>query len=269
MPKIVIFDSGVGGLTIYQEIKRQLPTANYIFVSDNAAFPYGTKSEQDLISRVTKVIDDVVQKYGPDLLVIACNTASTIVLPLLRNKLSIPVVGVVPAIKPAAEKTKSKIIGLLATPATINRVYTEQLINEFAADCNVVRVGSSRLVEIAEQSLYGNNVEQSVIAAELTPFFIHDDLDSLVLACTHFPLLNKEIMSVFGSKKHSIQLIDSAFGVTKRVVHLLSSVKDNEANSHQQQLLSSVAVFTQKLTSHSIFAQKLSNIGLSKIETLM
>ena len=271
IPKIVIFDSGVGGLTIYQSIKQQLPNATYIFVSDNAAFPYGTKSDDDLITRVTTVINNVVDRYNPDLIVIACNTASTIVLPILRNKLEISVIGVVPAIKPAAELTKSKTIGLLATPATINRAYTNELIDEFAADCTVIRVGSSRLVEIAEGHLYGDRLNVSNIETELQPLLLHKKLDTLILACTHFPLLNKEIEYIFKSKNHHAELIDSALGVTNRVMHVLSQIfdkKNNFSKTEQSNSGSSFAVFTLDLAPTSAFTAKLKQLGFSTIETL-
>ena len=124
MSLIAVFDSGVGGLSIYQEIVKQCPDHNYVFISDNLAFPYGTKNEDDLIGRVLTVIDQVDKQYHPDLLVVACNTASTLALPALRQQFKFPIVGVVPAIKPAAKITKSKVIGLLATPGTIARSYT-------------------------------------------------------------------------------------------------------------------------------------------------
>ena len=155
MSRIVIFDSGVGGLSIYQEVVKKCPNHDYVFVSDNLAFPYGTKPEAELIERVVSVVKVVEEQYKPDLLVVACNTASTIALPSLRSRFNFPIVGVVPAIKPAAKLTKSKVIGLLATPGTIARSYTQSLIDDFAQDCTVVKVGSSKLVGMAEQKICG------------------------------------------------------------------------------------------------------------------
>ncbi|MCL4164090.1 UNVERIFIED_CONTAM: hypothetical protein GTU68_047005 [Idotea baltica] len=191
MSGIAIIDSGVGGLSIYQEIKKQLPDRQYIFVSDNQAFPYGTKPEKELKKRVFEIVERVIAQFQPELIVIACNTASTVVLPPLRERFELPIVGVVPAIKPAAQLTKTNVIGLLATPATIARVYTDQLIKDFAPNCDVIKVGSSRLVEIAEDKLNDRPVDIDQIKAEIQPLIDSNKMDTLVLACTHFPLLNK------------------------------------------------------------------------------
>jgi len=220
MSLIVVFDSGVGGLSVYQEIVKKCPNHDYVFVSDNQAFPYGTKAESALIERVLTVIHTVEQQYQPDLLVVACNTASTVVLPSLRNCFKFPIVGVVPAIKPAAIKSKTKTIGLLATPGTIARSYTQSLINEFASGCSVIKVGSSKLVEMAERKLYGHCVNTDEIREQLIPFFNTPKLDILVLACTHFPLLNKEIECFFQLNNHPIELIDSGLAIANRVAEL-------------------------------------------------
>ena len=204
MSRIVIFDSGVGGLSIYQEVVKKCPNHYYIFVSDNLAFPYGIKPEVELIERVLSVVKAVEVQYKPDLLIVACNTASTVALPSLRSQFNFPIVGVVPAIKPAAKLSKSKVIGLLATPGTITRSYTQSLIDDFAQDCTVVKVGSSKLVEMAEQKMCGNTPPINEIEQELIPFFNYKNLDCLVLACTHFPLLNKEISLVFKERNYSV-----------------------------------------------------------------
>ena len=142
MASIVIYDSGVGGLSIFQEIIERSPGHHFVFVSDNQAFPYGTKTEAELKHRVLAVSSEIAKRYKPDILVVACNTASTVVLPLLREKFEFHVVGVVPAIKPAAQITATKVIGVLATPATVERDYTKKLMKDFADDCNVVAIGS-------------------------------------------------------------------------------------------------------------------------------
>ena len=149
-PRILVFDSGVGGLSIVHEIQKKLPFAPLVYASDNAFFPYGTKGEAELIARVDKVLRKIIAAHPIDIIVIACNTASTLTLPHLRNSFTQPVVGVVPAIKPAAAQSKSQVIGLLATPATVARPYTQALIREHAPNAKVISVGSSELVQLAE-----------------------------------------------------------------------------------------------------------------------
>ena len=261
MSKIAIIDSGVGGLSIYQAIKKELPEQDYLFVSDNQAFPYGTKPAEQLKTRVFEIVERVIQQFNPDLLVIACNTASTVVLPLLREHFSLPIVGVVPAIKPAAKQSKTKKIGLLATPATINRSYTDELIQEFASDCEVIRVGSSRLVEIAEDKLAGRAVNTEQITEILEPFIEAEELDSIVLACTHFPLLNKEIESILEVNSHSIKLVDSGQGIANRVVQLCDSLSKSESDAGHN---SSLAVFTDLDALGEPFIEQIHKLGFKE-----
>lgn len=216
MKRVLIFDSGVGGLSVYQEIYTQLPSFQYIYAFDDAAFPYGELPEAVLIERTRHIVSLLVQRHGIDLVVIACNTASTIVLPSLREQLAIPVVGVVPAIKPAAMISKRKAIGLLATPATVKRDYTNKLVTQFASDCEVYRIGSTRLVEMAEDKLRGKAVSITELAEILHPW--QNKVDSIVLGCTHFPLIKQEITKAFGSPVH---IIDSGTAIANRVKALL------------------------------------------------
>jgi len=259
MSTIVIFDSGVGGLSIYQEIIKKCPDHRYVFVSDNQAFPYGTKTEDELIARVTKVVAQINQEYSPDILVVACNTASTVVLPTLREQYDFPIVGVVPAIKPAASLTQNKTIGLLATPGTIKRSYTQQLIDDFAPDCTVVKVGSSELVQIAEDKLCGKPVDINRIKHIMQPFLDNDKLDVLVLACTHFPLLNNELKLVFKLKNRSINMKDSGQAIANRVDSLLSK---SETSNY-----SATAAFTQKNNSNML-SESLTKMGFTEIVAL-
>lgn len=262
MTRIAIFDSGVGGLSIYQEIKKQLPNSQYIFVSDNAAFPYGTKPEEELKQRVIEVVAKVHKQFSPNLLVIACNTASTVVLPELRDQFSFPIVGVVPAIKPAAALTKTNVIGLLATPATIKRDYTLQLIADFAPKCEVVKVGSSALVQIAEDKLRGKGIDYDLLKYEVQPFLENKSLDVLVLACTHFPLINKEIFGTF-EPGSDIKLLDSGRGIANRVVQLLSEAKTDFFQEEK-----SLVIFTEMNSITSNFVEKLAQLGLGKVNSL-
>lgn len=215
---VLVFDSGVGGLSVYEEIRRALPGLHYLYVFDNARFPYGELPESELVARCCQVIGAAIARHRVDLVVIACNTASTHVLPSLRAQLSIPVVGVVPAIKPAAALTRTGCIGLLATPGTVSRPYTHRLIREFAADKQVLLCGTTELVIQAERKLAGSPVEQALIDELLCPWRSGPQRpDTLVLGCTHFPLLKREIdLALPGCL-----LVDSGAAVARRVGHLL------------------------------------------------
>lgn len=216
---VLVFDSGVGGLTVYDEIRQLLPGLRYLYVFDNARFPYGELPADELVSRCVAVIHSVVTQHPVDLVVIACNTASTQVLPALRAMLSIPVVGVVPAIKPAAQISRNGCIGLLATPATISRPYIDRLIENHAAHVKVLRCGSTELVHQAERKLAGLPVEQEKIEAVLHHWRSGKEVpDTLVLGCTHFPLLKAEIAKVLPE----VKLIDSGRAIARRVHELLS-----------------------------------------------
>ena len=218
---IVIFDSGVGGLSIYQEIKQTMPGLNVVYCSDTHAFPYGPKPEEEVIERTSYCLGELAKQYNPLLAVIACNTASTISLPRVRQELNFPVVGVVPAIKTASERSSNRCIGLLATPGTIERDYTDQLIADFADDCEVIRVGSSELVQLAEQHLRGEEVASEHLQNIVAPFFQNDQYpDTIVLGCTHFPLLKSELDKVVPKP---VQWVDSGAAIARRVSYLLKS----------------------------------------------
>lgn len=220
MGAILIFDSGLGGLTIYQHVRQALPNHRYRYLADSARFPYGELSPQALIDGCVALIQQQIEAEPVDLVVIACNSASTLVLEPLRAAIHCPVVGVVPAIKPAAAMSYSKVIGLLATPGTVKRAYTDELAAQFAADCELVRVGSSELVWLAEQKLAGKAVSRSELEPILAPF-IQQQADVVVLGCTHFPLLRDEIAQVLGPR---VRLVDSGAAIARRVSQLLGDV---------------------------------------------
>ena len=191
-PTILVFDSGLGGLTVYREIAKARPDARFVYAADDALFPYGGVEEEKLIARVIAVMEELIAAHAPDLVVIACNTASTIALPSLRARFSVPFVGTVPAIKPACAASQSKLVSVLGTEATVKREYTRALIREFAAGCEVTLVGSPRLAGFAEAELHGEPVPDAAIAAEIAPCFVETRAgrtDIVVLACTHYPLL--------------------------------------------------------------------------------
>ena len=215
---VLVFDSGVGGLSVYQEIRALLPELRFIYAFDNAKFPYGELAADELVSRCCSVIAAVMARHAVDLVVVACNTASTQVLPTLRHMLTIPVVGVVPAIKPAAAASHKQCIGLLATPATVQRSYTDELIQTFAAGTQVLRCGSTELVIQAERKLAGFVVEQEVIERILRPWREEEPVpDVIVLGCTHFPLLKEEIEAVLPG----VRQVDSGSAIARRVKQLV------------------------------------------------
>lgn len=230
--QVLIFDSGVGGLSVFQDVQQQNPYINYFYLFDNAYFPYGELEDDFLITRITELLLSFLATHRIDLIVIACNSASTLVLQVLREHLSIPVVGVVPAIKPAAQLSKNGVIGLLATPATIKRNYTTFLINKFAANIEVLKIGSTELVKLAEEKMAGLPFDQKCLQKILAPWLLLQKRpDTLVLGCTHFPLLKNEIANCF---KNKVQLVDSGKAIANRVHQLLGEQRRGEvSNQHR------------------------------------
>lgn len=219
-PTVLVFDSGLGGLTVLREIAAIRRDLKLVYALDDAGFPYGPLGDAEVIARVSEVMADLIARYRPDLAVIACNTASTLVLPVLRAKYQIPFVGTVPAIKPACAQSKTKRISVLATPGTVRRDYTRDLIREFAADCKVDLVGSPNLAPLAEASLRGEAVADEVIAREIAPAFVDDGTktDTVVLACTHYPLLIERLEKL---APWPVAWIDSAPAIARRAASLL------------------------------------------------
>jgi glutamate racemase len=223
MMRALIFDSGLGGLSVFREVRARLPGMACVYAADTGFFPYGTKSEDDLVRRLPRLLAALAARYRPDIAVIACNTASTIALPPIRMALSMPVVGTVPAIKPAALRSRSRTIGLLGTPGTVKRTYTDRLIDQFAADCRVLRHGSAELVSLAEAKLRRGAVALDDVRAAVAPLWTTPgagDIDVVVLACTHFPLLLDELRAVFPAE---VALIDSGAAIARRVAELIGS----------------------------------------------
>ena len=217
---ILLFDSGVGGLSVLAELRKVLPDAPVIYAADNAGLPYGSKSEAEIAARVCGLLGRMAERYHPRLICIACNTASTIALGMVRDVLHIPVVGTVPAIKPAAAMTKTGVIGLLGTEATIRQAYVDRLEAEFAADKTLLRFAAPELVMAAEAKLRGESVDSAIYAraaAGLRGQPGGDAIDVVVLACTHFPLVEEELAQAFGP---GTRFIDGAAGIARRIAHL-------------------------------------------------
>lgn len=227
-PTIAVFDSGIGGLSVLEAIVQRFPGAHYIYACDSKGFPYGTKADQQVTDLVTEFTTGLLGRFTHiDILVIACNTASTVALEHLRSCLMLPIVGVVPALKPAAQMSRTATIGLLATPATIQRPYTQKLIEEFARGRRVLKQGSSALVSLAEAKLraaWDSSTMVDLVAQELAPLFDQSPrenfkkLDTVVLGCTHFPHLLDELKK---TAPWPVQWVDSGQAIAARVGVLL------------------------------------------------
>ena len=216
---LLFFDSGVGGLSVLGPTRALLPNAPVVYAADSAGFPYGKRSDAELAERVPALLGRLVDRFQPRLAVIACNTASTIALDHARAALAIPIVGTVPAIKPAAEMSKSRVIGVLGTEATVRQPYVDDLSARFAADCTVIRHGSPELVELAEAKLAGGEVSVDAVRQAIAPMIARprgSEMDVMVLACTHFPLLADEIAEAIPG----IKQVHGGPGIARRIAYL-------------------------------------------------
>jgi glutamate racemase len=222
--RVLVFDSGVGGLSVLDAIAAAGHALSLDYVADNAWLPYGLKSDAALRERVPALLAHMTKAWAPDAVVVACNTASTIVLPDVREALSVPVVGVVPPIKPAAALTRTGVIGLLATPATVRRAYTDDLITQFAADKRVVRFGSAALVEAAERKLRGEAIDPAAVHEAIDALFADGAVDVVALACTHFPLLAQELAA---AAPRPCTWLDSGAAIARRVADVTGAARGN------------------------------------------
>lgn len=217
---LLFFDSGVGGLSVLAPTRALLPQASLVYAADNSGYPYGTKPEAEIAARVPALLGRLVERVRPRLVVIACNTASTIALAVVREALDVPVVGTVPAIKPAAEHSRTRVIGVLGTEATVRQPYVDRLSAQWASDCTVLRHGSAPLVDLAEAKLRGDPVDPAAVRDALAPLFAAPEgprLDTIVLACTHFPLLAEELAAAV---PRSVNFVDGGPGIARRIAHL-------------------------------------------------
>lgn len=227
-PTILVFDSGLGGLTVFREILKARPDATYVYVADDAFFPYGHHTEEEIIARVVPLIGDLIGSWQPAVAVVACNTASTLVMTHLRASYAVPFVGTVPAIKPACLSSKTKRVSVLGTRGTVKREYTQRLIREFGQGCEVTLVGSGDLASLAEADLRGEAISNEAIAAEIAPCFVDVDArtDTVVLACTHFPLLLDRMKQL---APWSVDWIDPAPAIARRTADLMGQPSPYDA----------------------------------------
>jgi glutamate racemase len=218
---VLVFDSGIGGLSVLRAVRERLPQQEVVYVADDAAFPYGDWEEDALVEHVVGVMDDLIARFAPVAVVIACYTASTLVLPPLRLRFSVPFVGTVPAIKPAAAQTKSGLVAVLSTPGTMKRVYTRELVSSFAKDCHVRLVGAPELARIAETRMRGGAISREAVAGQIADCFVEVDgrrTDIVVLACTHYPFL-ADIMAELAP--WTVTWLDPAPAIARRLVTVL------------------------------------------------
>jgi glutamate racemase len=259
---LLIFDSGMGGLSVLKPIRSLLPNAPIVYVADSAFYPYGTKSEAEIAERLPLVLGQLAARYDPELVVIACNTASTIALDAVRAKLKLPVVGTVPAIKPAAALSRSRVIGVLGTDATVRQPYVNRLAAEFASDCTVLRHGSARLVDLAEAKLRGEATDIAEYGTILDALLDQpggDEMDVVVLACTHFPLVEQELVA---ASPRSIRFVDGKEGIARRTTWLTREKVWPDAPTP------GIAVFTRWEDSFEAYRPCLAAWGLERVEPL-
>ena len=256
---ILFFDSGVGGLSVLEPTLKLLPKAPIVYAADSAGFPYGKRSEAEIASRVPALLGRLIERFHPRLAVIACNTASTIALEHVRSALDLPIVGTVPAIKPAAEMSKTRVIGVLGTEATVRQPYVDDLAARFAADCTIIRHGSPELVELAEAKLGGEETSVEVVRTAAQAMFdapSGDRIDTVVLACTHFPLLDEELRAAFPGIAH----VHGGEGIARRIAYLTRDQMWPAASSE------GLMVFTSATRLPSLAA--LARFGIGEIRTL-
>jgi len=242
---VLMFDSGIGGLTVLREARVLMPGRRFVYVADDAAFPYGAWEEPALKAHILSLFAGLLDRYKPSISVIACNTASTLVIDALRQAFpGHPFVGTVPAIKPAAERTRSGIVSVLATPGTVRRQYTRDLIETWARKCHVRLVGSDRLAGLAEAYMRDGFVDEEAVRAEIAPCFIERDgasTDIVVLACTHYPFLVNRMRK---TAPWPVDWIDPAEAIARRAVSLLDGLEAGRAHEAPAGDRNDVAVFT-------------------------
>jgi glutamate racemase len=255
-PAILVFDSGVGGLTVFREIVKARPDASYVYVADDAFFPYARRSEEELVGRVVPLMEELIATHAPDLVVIACNTASTLVLPHLRARFAVPFVGTVPAIKPACMASRSRLVSVLGTEATVQREYTRSLIRDFGHGCDLTLVGAAHLAGLAEAALRDDTIDDDAVAREIAPCFVASNgrrTDTIVLACTHYPLLLDRLVRL---ARWPVDWVDPAPAIARRMTDLIGSAEANAAGGAAR------AIFTSALEPPPQLAAALARFGI-------
>jgi glutamate racemase len=259
---LLFFDSGVGGLSVLQATRALLPQAPIVYAADFAGLPYGTKNEAEIAARVPALLGRLVERYRPRMVIIACNTACTIALAPVRAALDVPVVGTVPAIKPAAQATKTGVIGLLGTAATIRQPYVDRLEAEFASKMTLLRFAAPELVQAAEAKMRGENVEKAIYTRAiegLTGQTGGENLDVIILGCTHFPLVQAELAAVAHKE---MRFVDGAAGIARRIAHL------TQGQDWPKQKAAGIFITTDTLAGAEPYRAALANYGLTDLASL-
>jgi glutamate racemase len=259
---LLFFDSGLGGLSVLSAVRATLPYAPIVYAADYAGYPYGTKTEAEISARVPALLGRLVERYRPRLVTIACNTACTIALSHVRAALDLPVVGTVPAIKPASELTKTGVIGLLGTAATIRQPYVDRLEAEFAAGMTLLRYAAPELVHAAEAKMCGEAVDPEVYARAIKGLTAQNGgerLDVIILGCTHFPLVHEELAK---AAAHDMQFVDGAAGIARRIVYL------SQEQAWPKSATTGIFVTTGPLADIELYRPQLARYGLSQIASL-
>jgi glutamate racemase len=259
---LLVFDSGVGGLSVLGAIRALLPSAPLVYAADSAGYPYGTKRPAEIEARVPALLGRLAERFDPELIVIACNTASTIALDAVRAALDLPVVGTVPAIKPAAALSRTRTIGVLGTEATVRQPYVDRLSAQFAADCAVLRHGSAELVDFAEAKLRGKAPDTAACRRALDGLFGQpggDRIDTVVLACTHFPLVEDELAA---ASPRTVRFVDGKEGIARRTAWLTRHLE------WPGESIKGVALFTGRDTDVEAYRAGLACYGLTRLERL-
>lgn len=259
---VLFFDSGVGGLSILGPALNLMPRMPVVYAADRAGYPYGTRTEAEIAARVPALLGRLVERYRPRMAVIACNTASTIALAAVRAALDIAVVGTVPAIKPAALQSRTRVIGVLGTDATVRQPYVDRLAAEHGADCRILRHGSAALVDLAEAKLRGEPLDPAVAGHALAGLLDQEDgerMDMVVLACTHFPLVQEELSA---ASPRPLSFLHGGDGIARRIAYLNGDMPWPEVRSP------GIAVFTRIDPDVKQLAPALARYGIEKIEAL-
>jgi len=254
----MVFDSGLGGLTVFREIVKVRPDAAYVYVADDAFFPYARRREEELVGRVVPLMQELIAGHRPDLVVIACNTASTLVLPHLRARFTVPFVGTVPAVKPACVASRSRLVSVLGTEATVQREYTRALIRDFGQGCDVTLVGAVGLAGLAEAALRDDAIEDDAVVGEIAPCFVTSGgrrTDTIVLACTHYPLLLDRLVRL---APWPVDWVDPAPAIARRVMDLIGQPAANEVSGAAR------AIFTSGLKLPPALVAALARFGIGE-----
>lgn len=258
--RVLFFDSGVGGLSVYKAVKALNPDIEAYYLFDNECFPYGNKGDHFLIKRIESLLEKASRIFELSAIVVACNTASTVALPELRLNIKLPIVGVVPAVKPAAKISRNKIIGLLATPGCLSRDYTNNLIRNFASDCKVIKVGDAHLAEIAEERLSTGTVDREGIKKIVEPFTglpEEEQPDTIVLGCTHYPF----VKDVLEELLPDVRFVDSGEAIGRRVKTVVKESKYIETSKIKNR-----AFYTGELKNFSEREKMVKEFGFVSLE---